>query len=122
MLPSASLRMRSHHYACQRHCRHLRRRVPEHRIKIFKDGGWDPLAHCWAFDGGGLLYLHCRNKMDECIQQTKMKLKMRYTIVVTEGCDVMVVAAVNRNTTATYCKQQQQEQPYATTHVFGIQL
>jgi hypothetical protein len=48
-----------------------------------------------------LLYIHYYNKMDECIQQTKMKLKLRYTIVVTEGCDVMVVAAVNRSTTAT---------------------
>jgi hypothetical protein len=47
---------------------------------------------------------------------------MRCTIVVTEGCEVMVVAAANRNMTASYCKQQQQEQPYATTHVFGIQL
>jgi hypothetical protein len=60
--------------------------------------------------------------MDECIQQTKVKLKMRYTIVVTEGCDVMVVAAINRSTTATNCKQPQQQQPFATTHVFGIQL
>jgi hypothetical protein len=31
----------------------------------------------------------------------KGSYKMRCTIVVTEGCDVLVVAAVNRNTTAT---------------------
>jgi hypothetical protein len=45
----------------QRHCRHLRRRVPERRNGFSQAAGWvdDPLADCWAFDGGGLLYIHC---------------------------------------------------------------